>query len=343
MDEVEVPSAEAVAASPAGRFARLRQRISPRAAEAEGVFLGVLRYSALMIAGLVLVGAAFFLAFGAFQQMGRTGVAPAQVAIAAEDVAPTAVPAAPKKAEAAQEKMGISAEVRRLTLDVYRANFKRFERGDTKVTDQQIVDFVWTDERVQEFQDLGGQLHDAEGKPLGDGDAVMRDALGLVRTASATEEFRKRLTAFRDAKKVNVCNEEVRTRSRTVQGWDSYATWCSNWYESPMGCAATRTIEEPYTEKVCTMKYPDDLEAPSQQLAAAVQRYGDTARAKLQTAKNDAEEATARNIARKAEGRENWSLSFKLFLGFMSIMFLYLFVAMERHHRSLRALMAERS
>jgi len=167
----------------------------------------------------------------------------------------------------------------------------------------------------------------------------MLDALRLVKSAATMDEFRKRLAAFRTAKKVNVCNDEVRTRSRSIESWDVYATYCPNWYVSPVGFASTRTVDEPYMAKVCEMKYPDDLVAPSQQLANAVQRYGDIAGAKLAKANNDAEESTARNYARKAQGQENWSLSFKLFLGFMAVMFLYLFVAMERHHRSLKALL----
>lgn len=340
MDDVQdLPENTGKADAP-GRFQRLKQRIAPRAAKAEGAFLSILRYSALLIAGLVLAGAATALGYGAFQQFGRTDVEPDPVSLAATDLTPEPSEVPAKKAEAAKAKPSVSAEVRRQTLDVYRAGFKGFQRADTKITDQQIVDFVWTEDRIQEFQGLDGKLHDALGKPLGGTDAVMRDALALVKSASATDEFRKRLGAFRNAKKVNVCNDEVRTRSRTIQTWDVYATYCPNWYDSPIGCASTRTVDEPYMDKVCVMKYPDDLEAPSQQLASAVQRYGDVAGAKLEKARNDAEEATARNHARKAEGRENWSLSFKLFLGFMAVMFLYLFVAMERHHRSLRTLVA---
>lgn len=324
-----------------GRLHRLNQRCTESLAKVEGMFLSVLRYSALLIAGLVLVGAAITLGYGAFQQSGRTSVDPNPVSLAAGDLTPEPITSQARKADAAKAKLTVSAEVRRQTLDVYRVGFKGFQRADTKITDQQIVDFVWTEDRIQEFQSLDGKLKDVEGKPLVGTEAVMRNALSLVKTAATTDEFRKRLEAFRSAKKVNVCNDEVRTRSRSIQTWNVYGTNCPNWYESPVGCPATRTVDEPYTEKVCVMKYPDNLEAPSQQLASAVQRYGDIAGARLEKASNDAEDATSRNYARKAEGRENWSLSFKLFLGFMAVMFLYLFVAMERHHRSLRALIAQ--
>ena len=88
------------------------------------------------------------------------------------------------------------------------------------------------------------------------------------------------------------------------------------------------------------MKFPDSLEGPAQQLASAVQRYADVSDSTLKAAELDAEEKTARNFARKLGGQENMSTSGKLVLAFLAVMFLYLFVAFERHQRGLQAVLA---
>lgn len=91
------------------------------------------------------------------------------------------------------------------------------------------------------------------------------------------------------------------------------------------------------------MQYPNDIEEPATQMAQTIEQYATVAKARLDQAAILAEEATAANHNRKAEGREKIETSGKLFLGFLALMFLYLFVAMERHHRSLRQLLANTS
>ena len=327
-----------------GKLARWRDNFAVRAAKAEAGFLSLLRYAALGIAAVVLLGAAVFFGTGLFKQLGPTRVDAQGVTMAAEDLAPpkAAANAAPERANApAPAKPTVSEAIRKRTLAVYQSRFKGFQRADNKTTDQQIVDIVWTPDRIKGFGELGSQLQDKDGNVLADRDAVMRDALGLVEAAAQSDNFKKALTAYRDAKKVNVCTDETRTRTRTVDGWDSSATFCSNWYESPIGCAATRVVEEPYVVKLCEMKFPENLDAPGQQFAAAVQRYLDRADTRLSEAYTDASAQTGRNQQRKEEGIAAIGQSGQLFLAFMAVMFLYLFVAMERHHRSLRALIAK--
>lgn len=89
------------------------------------------------------------------------------------------------------------------------------------------------------------------------------------------------------------------------------------------------------------MQYPNDIEEPATQMAQAIEQYAAIAAARLDQANILAEEATAANHNRKAEGRQKIETSGKVFVGFLALMFLYLFVAMERHHRSLRLLLAE--
>jgi hypothetical protein len=321
-----------------------RDRLQNRAARTESSFLALLRYSVLALAALALVATALFLAYGTAQQIGATEVVAEPVALDADDVMPVAEKeAAPDPLAAKPAKREASRSVKQATVKLFRTKFRKFQRLDAKIGDNQIADLVWTEERIEMFDGLAGTVTDAEGNTLAGKEAVMLHALAVVGKAAGTEPFRKKLAAFRDAKKVNVCTDEVRTRTRTIATWDSYSTDCAYWYESPMGCASRRTVSEPVVEKVCKMQYPNDIEEPAAQLAQAVEQYAVVAKARLEKAEILAEEATAANYSRKAEGRQHMELSVKLFLGFLGLMFLYLFVAMERHHRSLRRMLESRN
>lgn len=318
---------------------RLKARI--RASRTEAVFLSILRYSVLLVAAIALGSTALFFGFGALQQIGRTAVEADPVALTSTDVAPEQQQKAKEIPEkSAQSKPGVSKAVKRATASLFQTKFKKFQRPDAKIAEKQIVDFVWTEDRISLFDELAGRLQDAEGMSLADTEAVMLNALKLTGTATAAKPFSSRLAAFRDAKKINVCNEEIRSRRRTISTWDTYSTNCPYWYESPIGCASTRVVSEPYSERICKMQYPNDVEEPAAQMAQAIEQYAVVAKARLDQAAILAEEATAANHSRKAEGREQIETSGKLFLGFLALMFLYLFVAMERHHRSLRQLLA---
>ena len=324
-----------------GRIAALRLRLAGLANKAESRFLSILRYSALAIAAGVLVAAAVFLALGLVRQIGPDTIHPEGVAVRSDDLQPGEKSVAAKPASVPSKSV-ISRQVRERTLTVYRKKFKSFQRPDTKITDQQVVDLIWSQERIASFNALNpAKLHDHEAKPLGSVEAVMLNALAAIDDAATKGSLQKQLAAYRNAKKANVCKDEVRYVSRVVESWNSYATNCPYWYESPIGCPSSRTISEPVVEQVCQMKFPDDLDAPAQVFASAVARYGELAASKIERARIEADLATATEHAKKLEGRANISLSGQLFFGFMAIMFLYLFIAMERHNRSLRALLAQ--
>jgi hypothetical protein len=319
-------------------LARWREHISTKSAKAEAAFLSLLRYSALLVAAVGILGCVLYLGMGMFKQLGTTQVEAENVSLAADDIVPSSLQALVNRETRPHLDAGIGPNVRKRTLAIYRARFRGFERGDTKITEQQIVDFVWTPERIAAYDKLSGLLRDANGAILHGRDAVMLDALGLVDGAAQSSEFRKPLAAFRDARKVNVCTDQVQSRTKVVASWNEYATDCPGWFNPPLGCSTSRVIQEPFETKVCELKFPDGLEAPGQQFAAAVQRYADTADAKLTQARNDADEKTAQNQVRKLEGIAEIGTGAKLFLGFLAVMFLYLLVAMERHQRNLRAL-----
>lgn len=317
----------------------LLAKIAAKANTAEAGFLTILRYAGLVISALAFVSAAILLAIGAFQQIGKTQVAPEAVSLVPEDIIPPKAVVTQSSPAEAQQKSGISQEVRNRTASIYQRKFKSYQRADSKITDQELVDYVWSSDRIDKFDKLANQqLVGKDGKALSDRNAVMFDALALIESASTTADFGRQLNAYRNARKVNVCNDEVKSRSHIATSWDSSATSCPGWYDDPVGCSATREVQESYVEKVCAMKFPDELESPAQQFGNAMQRYAEIAEARLIMAQTSADEKTANNRARKLDGFSRISTAGTLFIIFLGVMFLYLFVALERHHRSLRRL-----
>lgn len=324
-----------------GWFPTARFRLLNWANSAENKFLTIMRLSALVIAGLLLLGAIGFFLFGLIQQFGTERVDPAPVSIKAIDVTPPNQIAeeAIIPSEAAKTAPRLSPVVRKQTIALYLSKFKKYQRSGMKIEDGKIIEAVWATELIERFSLLpGSDLINAQGEPLASQEALSLDALKVVGEAEAAADFQKSLIAFRDAKKSQVCTTVTKQKQESVSGWDSYATHCEGWYYSPVGCSTTRTIDVPYDAKVCEMKYPDTLESPAQALGSAVRRYADRIASGRTQAAIAADAETGRIKARKFEGRDRMMQSGQLFLGFLAIMFLYLFIVIERHHRSLRAL-----
>ena len=321
------------------RLRAMGPKLAERANVTESRFLSLLRYSALIGAAIALVVSGILLALGFAMQVGPTEVEPEAVSIASEDVVPLRVQKEQQE-QSKPVKITVSKAIRDKTAAVYKSQFAKFERPGTKITQEQVVDLIWTEDRITQFNNLvSAGLRDDTGKQIEGRDAIMSHALETISKATKSKDYASQLVAYRDAKQANVCTTQTRTRERVVEAWDRYGTYCDSWYVSPIGCPTTRVVSEPYEEKVCEMKFPEDLKAPADLFNSSIERYAETARMDVEAARIEAEERTAANHARKLEGRENIGMSGQLFLGFLAVMFLYLFIAMERHNRNLRALM----
>ena len=326
----------------AARTRPLRMRLAQSADRAERRYLTVLRYAMLAIATGAILIAAGLLAWGVIKQIGSSRVAPDNIAVSPDDVSPDRPAAADeaRSADAQPKALALDKEIRDRTIAVYRSAFKPYERSGKPISDVELIALVWPQERLQQYAALSDPLlADLEQKPLGDSKAIGFEALTVVEKATGTNTFKQSLSAYRDARQTRVCTDQFRSRSRTVRTWDPYAMSCPGWYESPVGCASQQTVQEPYVENVCQMKFPENLDNPAQAFGAAVGRYADIARTKAAQSRIAAGEESARIMARKLSGRDNIFSSFWIFGGFLAIMLLYLLIAMERHHRLLRQLL----
>lgn len=327
-----------------GRLTAFATMLAGRAEFAERNYLSVLRYAALFIATLVLVISLGFLLTGLVRQIGSNKVDAKPVTVSVRDVLPSQPESGttPTATDPSRKLQPLDSAIRRRTAAIYRSAFKVYERPGAIVDEEKVIAQVWPEDRRRYFENLvGSLLVDAGGVPFPDGKAISLDALNAVESAAKTVDFKKVLSAYKAAKEVKVCRDELQTRPRTYRAWDSFSTSCSDWYESPIGCSVTRTENEPFVTSVCKMKFPDNLDAPSVEFAEAIDRYAHSASAAVDRAQIDADEATARQKGRKLNGQANIIDSGKLFMGFLAVMFLYLLIAMERHHRNLKLLIKQ--
>lgn len=340
MEQPHSPHADMIAASPwRQRWQRLAGWTAIKANRTERNYLAFLRLAVLVCASVALVGAVALLSRGALKQLGSSTVDPTSVTVKPQDVAPPSEDGEVPKTDLAVGPLAIDKEVRVRTLDVYRKAFKPYERSGKAATDSEVVAAVWTQDRLKAFVELPDPLlTDGLDKTIPDSRAHGLQALYMAEKAVETDTFKHSLAAYRDAKQVRVCSDQYKSRTRAVSSWDPYSMSCAGWYNAPYGCPSTRTVEEPYVDKVCQMRFPDNLDTPVQALSGAVGRYIEVAITKAAQARLEAERESNRIIARKLSGRDDMRTAILLFAGFMGIMLLYLLIAMERHHRLLRKL-----
>lgn len=323
------------------RLRGVGSRHEARANVIETRYLSLLRHSLLLIASLLLLGAIILAVWGLLQQIGSSEVEPEPIEISAADIAPDS----PAEAQASGEPVArnqpfkISDNLRTRTLRTYREFFAPFERAGESPKDGDIIERIWPEERRDAFNQLDvSTLIGPEGSNLSDGETAALFAVSLTGQASKEPGFQRALEAYRGAKKVRVCRDVTRERKRTVEGWDSYSTDCPGWFYSPIGCPATRTVNEPYTVKSCEMQFPADINAPDAAMAESLDQFLATAAVGSDQALYDAQDREAEINARKVSGRGDLFDAGKLFLAFLGLMLIYLLVVIERHHRVLSQL-----
>lgn len=344
-----------------GRIGRIfwgwQSKISPRLSvvseKAESRYLGLLRVSSLVIATILLVGAAIFVVSGLVKQIGSSDVEPelAQVAVGdiipAEDAAATEKPSAPKAAAATPQPLWktrlTSAQQTRL-FALYADKFEPSRRADEeRVGRDQFFTRVFPDDRLQALDALPlERLSGPEGKPFANFGALADDLVRTMGEAAATASVKRQLGAYKRAAKVEVCETKIVVRKRQIAAWDSNSMSCPYWYEYPYGCSVTRTVDDPTPTRACEMRLPETLKKPVALYAELVGRYAETAAAGVDRQALAAEEERARILARKAEGKGALLSAGQWFLAFLAVMFLYLVVAIERHQRRLAARLEDR-
>lgn len=212
---------------------------------------------------------------------------------------------------------------------LYKARFEPNLRQDDKRLNQGEFDDLTIDSSGRLRAIRNGELDFATDR------ADLETYLPVVTEAAEAPETASRLAKYRTAKKQRVVSQVQRTRTETRRGWDSSSMDCSNWYVDPIGCATTRQIETPYTERVTSTRYPDGISSPNQVLKSYQDRYFSLLadRRRESAAKADAERDGI--SFGQVQGWTGLSQSVLVAGGFLALMFFFLLIAIERHQRGL--------
>lgn len=159
--------------------------------------------------------------------------------------------------------------------------------------------------------------------------------LTTMTEAAQAPETQRRLQAYRSARKVRICRDEQRSRTVYRPGWDRYSMACPEWYYPPYGCPARRAVQQPYTERVCEMRFPEGTRSHADIFRA----YHDQFFRLLQERReaNTASAAMEREniLVGNVEGWLSLKWSGWILVGFLAVMFFFLLIAIERHQRRL--------
>jgi hypothetical protein len=172
--------------------------------------------------------------------------------------------------------------------------------------------------------------------------ADLERLLAAMSEAAQRPETRRRLQSYRTARKVRACRNVQRTRTVQRSGWDRYSTACPDWFYPPYGCPVQRAVQQPYTERVCEMRFPEGTRSHADIFRAYHDRFFSLLDERRQSNVERAALQRRDIMIGNAEGSVSLE-SAKWHLGaFLVLMFFFLFVAVERHQRRLAAIVAVR-
>ena len=306
---------------------------------AERIYLRVLRVTVLIIATLLILYT-LYLAIGGLYRISRSpssvqeavASVTANEIVGAEDVSAKAADAAKAPAvDAARQKYYAEFVKRYYTL--FRTRFEPFRQADDKTLSSDEFDdnFVQSAARLQ--ASTNGEIDFEKDR------ADLEALFGTMNAAAAEPKTAERLERYKAAKKVAVKREVRRTRTEYRSGWNSYSMACSNWYESPMGCAENRAVQVPYTDTVTAMEFPQGTQSHSQVFRAMQDKYF----ALLDQRRRDNADTAAAKRMEIAEGNIQGQIdlgtALRIFGGFLALMFFFLLIAIERHQRRIAAVL----
>ena len=214
---------------------------------------------------------------------------------------------------------------------LYRAKFEPYRKQEDKQLSRTEFDGAFLNSAAREQAIRKGELNFED-------DRADLDTLLTVMSAAADKERTvARLNRYRNAKKVAVSEKIQKTRTTYQEGWDRTSTACSNWYETPVGCSATQTIEIPYTETVTKMQYPAGTQSQTQIFRAFQDRYFQLLQERRDSNAIEAQQARKTIVAGIEQGHLSLMIALQILGGFLVLMFFFLLIAIERHQRKLAA------
>lgn len=308
-----------------GKFASALERL-------EAAYLRILRAAILLLATLLMI-AAVGLAGYSLYKMSRSSdsVQEEPAVVAASEIVDAKQPAAPMPST---EKAQVSPLYRNFYdrfiaryHRVFRNKFEPFrQREDKQLSVTEFGDnYIQTTQRLQAIDK--GELNFEADK------ADLESLLTVMTQAAELPVTQQRLKRYMNASKAQVCESVNRTRLVTESGWDRYSSNCPGWYEEPIGCPVTRSVEKPYTERQCKMEFPPNTQSHAEIFRAFQDEYLGLLKTRRQANADAAAQERADIEAGKTAGAASLFTSLQILGGFLVLMFVFLLIAIERHQR----------
>jgi hypothetical protein len=298
---------------------------------AESIYLKVLRAMILIIASLLILYAAGLAAMSLYRiAQSPSSVEEAPATVAPEELtgagAPQPRPGTTREAEINPAHRAAYDQFLRRYYQLYQSRFEPFrQRTDRRLSLEEFDDT---------FVNTGTRLTAAARGTL-DFNADKADLEALFRTMNAAAGLprtQERLRAYQQAQRVRVCRNVQRMRTTQRQSWDPYSTSCANWYYD-MGCAVTRRVQTPYTERACEMRFPEGTQSHTQIFRAYQSHFYSLLNQRREANAAKAEAERFGIIQGIAEGKLDLMTALKVLGGFLILMFFFLLIAIERHQR----------
>ena len=310
-----------------------RGRLASALDRLEAMYLKVLRAAILLIASFLIIAAIALAGYSVYRitrSPDSVTVTPATVA-AADIVDADQVASAPR---APRAQVAIDPAIQRFYGDfvvryhrLFRNRFEPFrQRADKQLTVTEFGDsYIRPAERMKAIVD---------GTLAFESDKADLESLFTVMTQAAEHPTTQaRLKRYLDARKVRRCETIQRTKTEFESGWDRYASNCAGWYEEPVGCAVTRTVEKPYSVQQCTLEFPPNTQSHAQIFRAFQDRYVGLLEERRQQNSAEADDKRMAIVRGNGEGAGTLMISLQILGGFLVLMFFFLLIAIERHLR----------
>ena len=302
-------------------------------ARTEGVYLEILRAIALFIATALLLWIGWLLVSSAYNiSRDADAVAEEPVEVTASDVAAIELPTKDPANQGRDESKGKSSETvafekfRDDYFKLYQSSFERFRQND----DKPLSRAQFTSKFLSGFDQGSAGSAELETQAFVATDEFP-GLLATMREAADLPVTRERLQTYKKTPK-KVVKDQVR-RSRT----ESYCSYYSDYFGE---CFSYDTRTVPYYATVTRLESPSGVLGPQALFGA----YQDNYLSKLNSRRDASSSKAARERAERLEANERGWLGLSRAVwfaaSFLTIMFLFLLIAIERHQRKIAARMS---
>lgn len=299
----------------------------------ERLYLTLLRGAVLVVATLLLIWAAWLAASSTYRIARSTdSVTEKPVSVAASDIEPmdkgdAAKSAVDGPAVVSPDQQKFYQQYVGRYYNLYRTKFESFRRAeDKRLTRDEFDDnFVQSTKRMEQMA-LAPESFTQD-------KADLEALYATMQAAVDRPAVKAKLIKYKQAQRKAVVRQVRRTRTETRRGWDSYSTSCSNWYESPVGCAVNRQVSVPYTQTVRTTALPDGVVSHTRIFRSMQDRYFELLTERRSAAADD---AAAEREAIAMGNIADWAgINVLIWVlgSFVVLMFFFVLIAIERHQR----------